>query len=187
MSRSFETVRAAAAGRWPEILPALGIPAEALTRRHGPCPGCGGRDRFRFDDRDGTGSWFCNGGGDVRHGDGFDLLVHALGLTKGDALKAVADHLGIERTAADVVALQAARTAKQRREVEAALLHELYVLLQVLQARADGRQLASGGRFRAAMPESMLEPEGRAERERQAVRRIKKGLSYLYETRNEHP
>jgi putative DNA primase/helicase len=31
-----------------------------LSNRHGPCPLCGGRDRFRFDDRDGSGSYYCN-------------------------------------------------------------------------------------------------------------------------------
>jgi putative DNA primase/helicase len=49
-----------AAGRWSEILPQLGIETRFLVNRHGPCPLCGGRDRFRWDDRDGTGSYFCN-------------------------------------------------------------------------------------------------------------------------------
>jgi putative DNA primase/helicase len=49
-----------ARGRWCEILPQLGIDAHFLRNRHGPCPLCGGKDRFRFDDRDGTGSYFCN-------------------------------------------------------------------------------------------------------------------------------
>ena len=41
----FRTVAQAARGRWHDLLPALGVPAAALSRRHGPCPGCGGRDR----------------------------------------------------------------------------------------------------------------------------------------------
>jgi len=49
-----------ARGRWREILPQLGIETRFLTNRHGPCPICGGRDRYRFDDRDGTGSFYCN-------------------------------------------------------------------------------------------------------------------------------
>jgi putative DNA primase/helicase len=49
-----------ARNRWREILPQLGIETRFLSNRHGPCPICGGRDRFRFDDRDGTGSYFCN-------------------------------------------------------------------------------------------------------------------------------
>ncbi len=49
-----------ARGRWCKILPRLGIDARFLRNRHGPCPLCGGKDRFRFDDRDGSGSYFCN-------------------------------------------------------------------------------------------------------------------------------
>jgi putative DNA primase/helicase len=49
-----------ARGRWREILPQLGIDAAFLTNRHGPCPLCGGKDRFRFDDRGGSGSYYCN-------------------------------------------------------------------------------------------------------------------------------
>ena len=52
-----------ARGRWPEILSALGVGKSYLKNKHGPCPMCGGRDRFRFDDKDGSGSYFCNGCG----------------------------------------------------------------------------------------------------------------------------
>ena len=46
--------------RWREILPQLGIETRFLQNKHGPSPLCGGKDRFRFDDRDGTGSYYCN-------------------------------------------------------------------------------------------------------------------------------
>lgn len=46
-------VRTAAAGRWRAILLSLGVNERALSGKHGPCPLCGGRDRFRFDDKDG--------------------------------------------------------------------------------------------------------------------------------------
>ena len=50
----------AAQGRWNEILAVLAaLSAEQLSNRHQPCPLCGGRDRYRFDDRQGSGSWFC--------------------------------------------------------------------------------------------------------------------------------
>src|SRR3954451_8626940 len=49
-----------ARNRWREILPQLGIDPRLLVNKHGPCPLCGGRDRFRFDDKDGTGSYYCN-------------------------------------------------------------------------------------------------------------------------------
>lgn len=49
-----------AQGRWFEILPALGIDRKLLTNRGTACPVCGGKDRFRFDDKQGNGTWFCN-------------------------------------------------------------------------------------------------------------------------------
>jgi putative DNA primase/helicase len=49
-----------ARNRWREILPLFGIDARFLTNKHGPCPLCRGRDRFRFDDKDGSGSYYCN-------------------------------------------------------------------------------------------------------------------------------
>jgi len=47
-------------GRWRDLLPLLGVPTDALTGNHHPCPLCGGSDRFRCDDKNGSGSWFCN-------------------------------------------------------------------------------------------------------------------------------
>lgn len=61
-----------AVGRWPGILQTLGIDPKHLCNRHGPCPVCGGKDRFRFDDKDGRGTWFCSQCGS---GDGFTLLA----------------------------------------------------------------------------------------------------------------
>lgn len=66
-------------GRWQAILPAFGIGAEYLRNRHGPCPGCGGRDRFRFDDKDGRGTFYCNGSGNPTSGDGYALISHVHG------------------------------------------------------------------------------------------------------------
>ena len=39
----------AAQGRWREILSALGIDESYLRTKPGPCPICGGKDRFRWD------------------------------------------------------------------------------------------------------------------------------------------
>ncbi len=49
-----------ARGRWPEIISALGVGNSYLKNKHGPCPCCGGKNRYRFDDKDGSGSYFCN-------------------------------------------------------------------------------------------------------------------------------
>lgn len=60
-----------ATGRWPQVLASLGVDERFLRNRHGPCPLCGGKDRYRFDDKGGRGSWICNQCG---AGDGFTLL-----------------------------------------------------------------------------------------------------------------
>lgn len=65
-----------AVGRWPGILRALGIDPAFLADKHGPCPICAGADRYRFDDKDGRGTWICSHCG---AGDGFDLLQQVLG------------------------------------------------------------------------------------------------------------
>ncbi|MFO1163034.1 MAG: toprim domain-containing protein [Reyranellaceae bacterium] len=46
-------------GRWRDILPRLGIDPRFLVKRQGPCPICGGKTRFRFDDRE-QGWFYCN-------------------------------------------------------------------------------------------------------------------------------
>ena len=67
-------------GRWPDLLQQLGgLSADQLTDTHQPCPLCGGTDRYRFDDKDGSGSWYCNQCGGKRQsgggGSGMDLLM----------------------------------------------------------------------------------------------------------------
>lgn len=92
----FDSVRDVAAGQWPAILERLGIDPAALRNRHGPCPGCGGKDRFRFDDQ-GIGRFFCGGGGaDPLSGDGFKLLQHVHDWTARESLQAVAGVLGMD-------------------------------------------------------------------------------------------
>ena len=93
-------VLAAASGRWSEILEALAaLPPEQLSNRHQPCPICGGRDRYRFDDRDGSGSWFCNQCGGKDHmgggGSGMDLLMRLRHWSFRQACEEVERHLGL--------------------------------------------------------------------------------------------
>lgn len=89
---SLAELRMRAAGRWPEILIALGLPAESLTRQNKPCPACGGTDRFSFTDKEGCGSFVCRAL-DRQGGDGFELVRHWLGGDLRTALGAVADAL----------------------------------------------------------------------------------------------
>lgn len=61
-----------ARGKWRGILCELGIDRAHLANRHGPCPLCGGKDRFRFDDKGGDGTYYCSGCG---AGDGMKLAM----------------------------------------------------------------------------------------------------------------
>jgi putative DNA primase/helicase len=78
MSATIEAAR----GRWVGILAHFGIDESYLRNRHGPCPLCGGRDRYRFDDRNGTGSYYCHQCGP---GDGMTLLRRFKGWSFGHA------------------------------------------------------------------------------------------------------
>jgi len=91
-------IKTAAAGRWREILTALGVQQEFLVNRHGPCPVCGGRDRFRFDNKGDQGTFFCTGCG---AGDGFKLLMLFRSIGFREAVELVASVLGgvsVDRT-----------------------------------------------------------------------------------------
>jgi putative DNA primase/helicase len=79
---------------WPAILEQIGIPKSALQNEHGPCPACGGTDRYRFDNRHGRGDFFCNGCGP---GDGFTLLMRVHGWTFSEARRRVLEATGLER------------------------------------------------------------------------------------------
>jgi putative DNA primase/helicase len=65
------TTKERARGKWRGILLALGAPEKALVNDHGPCPFCGGDDRFRWDNGEGNGSFIC---GKCGAGDGFDFV-----------------------------------------------------------------------------------------------------------------
>lgn len=79
------TTKQAAKGKWDGILVTL-IGEEAVTRKHGPCPMCGGTDRYRYDNNRNDGDWYCNNCGT---GDGFKLLMDALGIDFSEAAKRV--------------------------------------------------------------------------------------------------
>ncbi len=86
-------IKAAATGRWVELLAEAGVPGDVLDGRHHPCPRCGGRDRFRLIDA-GAGALRCN------HcltdaGDGLASLVWWMGRDFREVLKWVASRLGV--------------------------------------------------------------------------------------------
>lgn len=75
-----------AKGNWRHLLVTLGVEAKFLVNRHGPCPMCGGADRFRWDDQNGGGGFICSQCGG---GDGFDLARKVT----GKSFREIADHI----------------------------------------------------------------------------------------------
>ena len=86
----FEKIQDRCIGRWRTILPAVGIAKEFLTGKHGPCPICGGTDRWRFDDKGGRGTWFCTHCG---AGGGVDLVMRFAKIEFAGARKLIEQHL----------------------------------------------------------------------------------------------
>lgn len=76
-------------GKWNYILQRLGIKVPE-DGKHGPCPKCGGKDRFRFDNKDGRGTWFCNQCG---NGDGIDIVKRVFDIDTVPAAARVAECL----------------------------------------------------------------------------------------------
>ncbi|WP_200918065.1 toprim domain-containing protein [Jeongeupia sp. HS-3] len=105
------TLKDLARDRWPAILQAAGIEAHHLGKRHCPCPICGGKDRFRFTDRDGRGCFVCN-----KHrpdgGDGFHLLADWLRCDFIGAARFVSDYLG--GAAVTAIAIDPAELARRK-------------------------------------------------------------------------
>lgn len=102
-------VTSAAAGRWPYVLAGLSIDVPDSSRRHAPCPACGGTDRFRFDDN-GRGSFICNQCG---AGDGLDLIKRVNNCDTTEAARLAASVLGIDYRAAETDPTAASRRREQ--------------------------------------------------------------------------
>jgi putative DNA primase/helicase len=87
-------------GRWPDLLSHFcALTPEQLSDKHQPCPLCGGKDRYRFDDRDGSGSWFCNQCGGRNQnggaGSGMDLLMRSTGWSFTESLSRIRSYLNV--------------------------------------------------------------------------------------------
>ncbi|WP_421202660.1 DUF927 domain-containing protein [Aeromonas sp. 602658] len=81
----------AAGGHWPTLLADLGIDTPHHGK-HGPCPVCGGKDRFRFDDKEGRGTWICSQCG---AGDGLALVCKVMSKTPKEAAGLIAPLMGM--------------------------------------------------------------------------------------------
>jgi putative DNA primase/helicase len=120
--RNLDTLERAT-GRWHQILPHFGVPQSALTKRNGPCPNCGGKDRFRFTDKEGSGSYICNQCG---HGGSGILLIRKMrDWTHKQACDAIDEIIGTDAPPPEVVAryheLPRTDDEKNRRRIYRAL------------------------------------------------------------------
>ena len=92
-----DALKAAARGRWAEILTSVGgIDSSLLDGKHRGCPKCGGVDRFRvFDDFLETGGIFCNQCHSEKNSDGLATLQWLTGESFPQVLNRLADFLGV--------------------------------------------------------------------------------------------
>ncbi|MEK2482881.1 DUF927 domain-containing protein [Providencia stuartii] len=124
-------VKLKAKGQWQNILFNLGV--EVPLNTHTACPACGGKDRFRFDDKDGNGTFICSQCG---AGDGLDLIQRIFGGSVTEAAYEVAGMIGIDTRSdnppayntAETKAQQEARRAEQeeQRAIERAEKHKRF-------------------------------------------------------------
>jgi hypothetical protein len=98
-----DLVKAAARGRWSDIIQRLGsVSGDLLDGRHHGCPkNCGsdggGKDRFRaLDDFDDTGAVLCNQCFSHKNGDGFAALMWLTGEDFGRVIERVAKFVGVK-------------------------------------------------------------------------------------------
>ncbi len=89
-----DDVKAKAQGLWMDtIFPRFNI--EVRFKKKTPCPACGGRDRFRYDDKNGNGDYICQHCG---AGDGFSLIQKCTHLSFPDTIAEVAAIVGLDAT-----------------------------------------------------------------------------------------
>ena len=87
-----EDIKRAAEGKWMDLIfPRFGINVQ--WKKKTPCPACGGRDRFRFDDKNGNGDYFCQ---HCQGGDGLDLIGKCTHLSFPEVVKEVGAILGLD-------------------------------------------------------------------------------------------
>lgn len=96
-----DEVKRAATRQWQDILVSVGgLPSDYFTTKERDCPRCGGSTRFRVMDAD-QGAVRCNNCFREKCGDGFAAIGWLLGVSFPEAVRLVADHLGIASESTD--------------------------------------------------------------------------------------
>lgn len=150
----YHEVKERAHDRWDEILPMLGIDSSYLVDQHGPCPICmdGGQDRFRFDNMEGRGTYFCNQGhlghqSKKKSGDGVQMLMDYHGWDYATTMEKLAACLssGVSMQISETRA-KAVKKPKRDPQLVARSLRELWTRSESLQCGdAVDRYLRSRG------------------------------------------
>lgn len=78
-------------GRWLSAFRDYGLTDRQLSGKHGPCPVCGGKDRFRIDPKADNGRWYCN---QCNGGPGMKLLMDMTGRSFHDIASDLDKRLG---------------------------------------------------------------------------------------------
>ena len=90
-------IKRAAENQWSEIISKIcNIDSKILDGRNGPCPKCGGVDRFRMIDKK-AGALLCNQCFSTKNGDGLAAIMWLNGCDFPTALNQVAEFLNIKR------------------------------------------------------------------------------------------
>lgn len=85
-----ESTVKASKGKWRGVLLSLGLPEKCLQDKHGPCPLCGSKDNFRWDNSDGRGTYICTCGA----GDGMALAIEYTGKPFAEVAKLIDGMIG---------------------------------------------------------------------------------------------
>lgn len=87
-----EDIKHAAQGKWADLIfPRFGI--EVQWKKKTPCPACGGNDRFRYDDKNGNGDYFCQQCGP---GDGISLIEKCTHMKFPEVVQEVGAIVGLD-------------------------------------------------------------------------------------------
>lgn len=116
-----EDIKYAAQGKWADLVfPSFGI--EVQWKKKTPCPACGGRDRFWYDDKNGNGDYYCQQCGP---GDGLSLIEKCCTrFTFPQVISEVASVLGLDNSSSitdedrDRWRKERELRAKEQRELE---------------------------------------------------------------------
>lgn len=125
-------VREVARGRWRGILSAAGLSDQQLSGRHGPCPWCGGKDRWRWTNLDGSGTAYCSGacGGGLS---AMELLKRLLNADYATAAKWVEDAMQTSQTGPALSAADHADEARREAQQQRAWRREAWSKSQPVQ------------------------------------------------------